>query len=186
MKRSGHTIALVGAFSCLAVAAAVSLAQDRADGRRDYSHGEHASKGHFRASEMMGMDIQNHQGENVGQVNDLVIDADTGETRYVAVTYGGFLGLGDKLFAVPYQAFSCEIDPQNSEKRLLFLDVTQEQLEGAEGFDESHWPDFADSDFTSELDRRYGVERREDARRIRRGGVSVDVNRRGVSVGVGE
>ncbi len=48
---------------------------------------------YVRASKMIGTNVQNPEGKNVGQINDFVIDADTGRIRYAAVTYGGFLGM---------------------------------------------------------------------------------------------
>ena len=110
-----------------------------------------------RASELMGTNIENSQGEGVGEIEDLVIDGNSGQVRYVAVTYGGFLGLGDKLFAVPFEAF--QVRQEDEDDYVLTLDVTQEKLEGAEGFDDENWPNFADRNFTSELDRRYGIDR---------------------------
>jgi hypothetical protein len=91
-----------------------------------------------------------------------VIDG-SGKVRYAAVTYGGVLGVGSKMFAVPFEAFKVKMDPDDADDEdpdyVLTLDVTKEQLEGDQGFDNDHWPDFADSKFTQELDRRYKVQR---------------------------
>ena len=133
----------------------------------------------IRASQLIGMNIQNSQGKSLGEVNDLVIDGNTGKVKYAAVTYGGFLGFGDKLFAVPYEAFKCGTDPDDPDEHVLMLNVNQQQLEGAEGFDQDNWPDFADRNFTSQVDKRYGVDRRRMDHR--RSGVNVDVNRNGVN-----
>lgn len=140
-----------------------------------------------RASQLTGQNIENSQGESVGEVHDVVLDVNTGKVRYVAVTYGGFLGLGDKLFAVPFEAFTCKVDPDNPDNHILILDVTQQQLDGAEGFDQDHWPNFGDTQYTAELDTRYRVNR--TARDDRGAGVDVDIdrtrrNRRGVDVDV--
>ena len=132
-----------------------------------------------RASQLLGMNIQNEQGKSVGEIQDLVIDANSGRVRYAAVTYGGFLGLGNKLFAVPFEAFKCRPDPDDKDEHVLVLDVTQERLEGATGFDKDHWPNFADPGFGRDLDKRYGVERRP-----RKAGVDVRVGPRGVDVDV--
>ena len=110
-----------------------------------------------RATSLIGMNLTNSRDESVGEIKDLVIDAISGEVKYAAVTYGGFLGVGSKLFAVPFDAF--RVRPNTSEftpgDYALTLDVTQEQLDGAQGFDVDHWPDFANPSFTQELDRRY-------------------------------
>ena len=87
----------------------------------------------------------------------------SGKVRYAAVTYGGVLGVGSKMFAVPFEAFKVKVDPDdandNDPDYVLTLDVAKEQLDGAQGFDNDHWPDFADTKFTQELDRRYKVDR---------------------------
>jgi sporulation protein YlmC with PRC-barrel domain len=114
-----------------------------------------------RASKLIGTNLKNSNDESVGEIKDLVMDASTGKVRYVAVTYGGFLGLGSKLFAVPFEAFHVR---QNTSALTpgdytLTLDVTKDQLKGAQGFDNDRWPDFANAGFTQELDRRYNVDR---------------------------
>jgi sporulation protein YlmC with PRC-barrel domain len=136
----------------------------------------------IRASQLTGMNIVNSRGEDVGKVHDVVLDGETGRVRYLAVTYGGFLGFGDKLFAVPYEAFRYQVDPNDQNEYAFVLDVTKPQMEGAQGFDQDNWPNFADNTFTSELDRRYRIERR-DALGKRRS-VDVRINRSGVDVDV--
>jgi sporulation protein YlmC with PRC-barrel domain len=114
-----------------------------------------------RASQLIGANIKNSNGDNVGEINDLVLDS-SGKVRYAAVTYGGFLGLGSKMFAVPFEAFRVQQDPDDPNDRddyVLTLNVTKEQLDGAQGFDNDHWPDFANAKMAQELDRRYNVNR---------------------------
>ncbi len=111
----------------------------------------------------------------------MVLDSRTGRVRYAAVTYGGFLGLGDKLFAVPFEAIKTKADRQDAGEYVLVLNVTQAQLEGAQGFDQDNWPNMADKNFAMELDRRYGVDRMRDRKRGSAGN-DVDVDRDGVDV----
>ncbi len=138
------------------------------------------SGANIRASQLSGMPIRNLEGKNVGSVADIVIDADSGRVRYVAVSYGGFLGFGDKLFAVPWEAFSVRTT-QDRDEYFLALDVSEEKIENAEGFDKNRWPNFSDREFTHGLDIYYGVERR---RGDSRGGVEVRVGPGGVDVEV--
>jgi sporulation protein YlmC with PRC-barrel domain len=138
---------------------------------------EHTSGANIRASQLIGMNIENRNGEGVGEINDLVIDGNTGKVRYAAVTYGGFLGVGDKMFAVPFEAFKVRRQAGDADDYVLSLDVTQEQLEGAVGFDQESWPNFADRNFTSELDRRYGIDRSTRTGQ-RDADVNTDVNER--------
>jgi sporulation protein YlmC with PRC-barrel domain len=136
----------------------------------------------IRASQLIGMNIQNDQGKGVGEVQDIVLNSRNGQVRYVAVTYGGFLGFGNKLFAVPYEAFRWKQDPDDRDDYIMVLNVTQEKLKGAEGFDDEQWPSLGDRQFLRELDKRYGVKRRE---RGRDRGVDVEVGAGGVNVEVG-
>jgi len=172
-----------------------SVAQDAANNNRGTirnatsdanTSSDHASVGkldrrtsgsNVRASQLIGANIQNDNGDSVGEINDLVIDGNTGRVRYAAVTYGGFLGMGSKLFAVPFEAFHVKSKSANSNDYVLVLNVTKDQLKGAEGFDKDRWPDFADRNFTRELERRYNVER--TANRSRGGGRGAGRNRAG-------
>lgn len=143
----------------------------------------------IRASQLIGMNIQNSQGEGVGEVNDIVLDADTGRVRYAAVTYGGLLGVGDKMFAVPFEAFECKPDPEDQDEHILVLNVAKKQLEGQTGFDQDHWPNFADRKFTADLDKRYGVERRTRNRdrlrnRDREADIDLKIGEDGIDVNV--
>ncbi|QDU46159.1 PRC-barrel domain protein [Symmachiella dynata] len=117
----------------------------------------------IRASQLHGLNIQNPEGKSVGEIQDLVINANNGDVQYAAVTYGGFLGLGDKMFAVPFEAFKCQPNPDDKNEHIAVLNVTQEQLEGARGFDQEHWPNFADRSYTNELYKRYKVKHDRDA-----------------------
>jgi sporulation protein YlmC with PRC-barrel domain len=108
---------------------------------------------HFRASTIDGMKVRNAKGEDIGKVRDLVIDMSKGAVVYAALDFGGFLGVGDKLFAVPWSAFRCE---SNDKEKFLVLDTTKERLEKAPGFDKSHWPDMADPAWSHDIDNYYG------------------------------
>lgn len=143
---------------CLALVAATAVAGVKSERNRAGKLDDKTTGANIRASQLIGMNIQNTKGEGVGEVKDIVLDANTGRVRYAAVTYGGFLGVGNKLFAVPFAAFKIRQDKDDRDEYLLVLDVNKKTLEGAEGFDQEHWPDFADPKLTRELDIRYGVD----------------------------
>jgi sporulation protein YlmC with PRC-barrel domain len=63
-----------------------------------------------RASEIIGLKVKNAAGKDLGTINDIVLDAAQSNIRYYAVSYGGWLGLGDKLFAVPPKSFEWRQD----------------------------------------------------------------------------
>lgn len=125
----------------------------------------------IRVSQLMGMNIVNRQGESVGEIKDIALDSASHKVCYAAVSYGGFLGFGNKLFAVPFEAFQVQVKGDATSNRdrsltasdyVLVLNVTQEQLEGQEGFDQDNWPNLGDESLARALDKRYGVNREED------------------------
>jgi len=136
----------------------------------------------IRVSKLIGMNIQNSRKESVGQIKDIVIDPASTRIQYVAVTYGGFLGVGDKLFAVPMRAIQVQQDPDSRDRVVLVLDVTKEQMNGAQGFDESNWPNFADKNFSTEMYRRYKIEDNWNRDVRNDGKVDVNVARDGAKV----
>jgi hypothetical protein len=101
---------------------------------------------------LTGNDVRNLQGEDVGHIKELMIDLRTGRITYAVLSFGGILGLGDKLFAVPWAALRL-----NQEENFFLLDVFKERLEKAPGFDKDHWPNMQDPAWSSEVDRYYGV-----------------------------
>jgi len=111
----------------------------------------------FKASELMGLNIRSTNDENVGEVKDLRILPD-GKIGYAVVSFGGFLGIGDKLFAVPFEAL--HIVKSSDNKLYAHLDVTEQTLKAKQGFDKDHWPDKADETFMTGAPRQVGqVER---------------------------
>ena len=107
---------------------------------------------HFRTSAIEGMSVRNHEDEHLGKVKDLVIELETGTIVYAALDFGGFIGIGDKLFAVPWDAFKLEA---NDKGEHLVRATTKEKLKSAPGFDKSHWPVAGDPAW-SHVDKFYG------------------------------
>lgn len=99
-----------------------------------------------KASVLIGHAVRDAQGEDIGEIEDLVIGVDSDQVRYAVLSFGGFLDIGDKLFAIPMQAFN--FDPNENE---FVLNVTEEQLENAPGFDANNWPDTATQDWDAEF-----------------------------------
>ncbi len=204
MKRTLTTFASFMAASCLMLTstqAQQSSGQDRTrSGVADASKLDAKTGGtSVRVSKLIGYNIQNSQGESVGEIKDIVVDPQNGKIKYAAVTYGGFLGVGNKMFAVPFEAFKVQIDPDevgdddiDDDDYVLILNVTQQQLEGEKGFDEDHWPNMADRQWAANLDKRYGINRDTDTnvrrnranRRNAVDGVDVEVGNGGVKVDV--
>lgn len=104
------------------------------------------------ASSINGTSVKNGEGENLGDIEDLMIDLSEGRVAYAVVSFGGFLGMGDKLFAVPFSALRCDC-----ENKVFVLDVPKEKLENAPGFDKDNWPDTADRTWGADIHTHYGV-----------------------------
>lgn len=104
------------------------------------------------ATTLIGDDVVNPAGEGLGKIEDFMLDLPEGRIRYAVLSFGGFLGMGDKLFAVPPETLA--IDTEN--KRLV-LDVSKERLENAPGFDKDDWPDTAEPDWQLEVHEFYGT-----------------------------
>ena len=103
-----------------------------------------------RASKVIGMDVENAQGEDLGKITDLVLDFDNGQIAYVAVGSGGVLGVGDTLHAVPWKSLKLS---DKMDKFVLNVDKTQ--WKNAPGFDKDKWPAVADSAFRQQIDTYY-------------------------------
>jgi len=103
------------------------------------------------ASTLKGDKVVNLQGEDLGKIEDLMIDLERGRVAYAVLSFGGFLGLGDKLFAIPWEALAVD----TAEKRIV-LNVDKELLKRAPGFDKNHWPDMTDAAWGSQLYGYYG------------------------------
>lgn len=110
----------------------------------------------FRSSELIGMPIRNRAGKDLGKIEDFVVEMNSGDVRYAAISFGGFAGFGDKLFAVPWKALAFKFGEQD---RYFVFDVTPEQLEKSPGFDQNNWPDVADPAWSASIDKHYGIRR---------------------------
>lgn len=86
----------------------------------------------------MGNKVVNSAGEQLGTMTELMIDLEAGLVAYAVLSFGGFPGLGNKLFAIPWEALTL-----NPEEHTFILDVDQEVLEEAPGFDKDHPPEHA-------------------------------------------
>lgn len=96
------------------------------------------------ASSLIGEKVVNYKGEDLGKVKEIMLNTNTGKVVYVVISFGGFLGVGDKLFAVPMSAL--KFDTANAQFK---LNKSKEDLENASGFDKNNWP-ATSSDYWSE------------------------------------
>lgn len=91
------------------------------------------------AKTLTGDTVCDAEGKQLGKIEEIMLDTRGGRIAYAVMSFGGFLGMGDKLFAVPWDAL--ELDVEN---KGFVLRVEKERLEAAPGFDKNHWPAMAD------------------------------------------
>ena len=104
------------------------------------------------ADTVTGNKVVNPQQEDLGKIEHLMIDLETGRIAYAVLSFGGFLGMGDKLFAIPWSALALD----TVEKRFI-LNVDKELLKRAPGFDKDHWPNMADQTWGAKVFTYYGA-----------------------------
>jgi sporulation protein YlmC with PRC-barrel domain len=105
------------------------------------------------ADTLIGNTVVNHKDENVGDIKEIMLDVPNGRIVYAVLSFGGFLSMGEKLFAVPWGALKLD----TSNKRFV-LNVDKERLEKAPGFDKDKWPDMADPSWTRKVHSYYGTQ----------------------------
>ncbi|HUD98176.1 MAG TPA: PRC-barrel domain-containing protein [Bryobacteraceae bacterium] len=104
------------------------------------------------AETLTGDRVVNRQKEDLGTIEHLMIDVEKGRVAYAVLSFGGFLGLGDKLFAIPWSALAVD-----TTERQFVLDVDKKLLDKAPGFDKAHWPNMADRTWGAEVATYYGA-----------------------------
>ena len=101
---------------------------------------------HVSSSTLTGNKVINHHDDDLGKVEDLMIDTNSGNVDYAVLSFGGVLGIGDKLFAIPMNAIEIDTD-----KKCCVLNVEKDRLKDAPGFDKDNWPDTADARWQSTI-----------------------------------
>jgi sporulation protein YlmC with PRC-barrel domain len=104
------------------------------------------------ASTLAGDSVKNTAGEDLGKIDEIMIDIPSGRVAYAVISFGGVLRMGNKLFAVPWEALTVDED-----EKCFVMDVDRQTLESAPGFDKDNWPDMADTSWGTEIYRHYGA-----------------------------
>lgn len=103
------------------------------------------------ASTLAGDSVKNSAGENLGKLDEIMIDIPSGRIAYAVLSFGGFLKMGNKLFAVPWNVLRV-----NEDEKCFILEVDKATLENAPGFDKDNWPDMADTTWGANIYSYYG------------------------------
>jgi sporulation protein YlmC with PRC-barrel domain len=122
-------------------------------------HAVDAPDGRYRrvvaAGTLTGGRVRNPAGEDLGKIEEIMIDIPTGRVAYAVIAFGGVMGIGEKLFAVPWRALSL-----NERDHEFVLDVDRRRMEDSPGFDPNHWPDMADPVWEAQADEVYSPHHR--------------------------
>jgi len=159
MKHKFKIIASASVASLLALAALGQetinqpIAQTGATPQSGIKTRDDQLNGAAKASEIIGMTVNNLQGEKLGKVENFAVDLSAGRIVAVIISSGGFLGMGNELSAVPPSALKF-----NAEHDTLQLDATKESLASSPHFKANEWPDLSQPGYVGGVYRAYNVE----------------------------
>ncbi|MCH7344747.1 PRC-barrel domain-containing protein [Pelomonas sp. CA6] len=152
LRTRGRTVGVSVLLSALLAAAGLpAVAQTSPSGSGTSAQSQAAAARDARVSQLIGKEVRNPQGEKLGEINDLIVDVNNEVIHYAILSFGGVMGLGDKLFAYPLSVFR-----HASDRDELVLDVDKERLKRAPGFERNRWPDWSSSDYTASVERHFG------------------------------
>jgi sporulation protein YlmC with PRC-barrel domain len=103
------------------------------------------------ATALLSDRVRNSAGEDLGKIEDVAIDPQTGTIQYAVLSFGGVLGVGNKLFPIPWSALS--ISPSRD---YLLVDIDKESLRRAPSFERNDWPNMADPVWRRNINDHYG------------------------------
>lgn len=103
---------------------------------------------------LVGNVVCNESGEKLGHIKEIMLDTITGNVSYAVLSFGGMLGIGSKLFAVPWYRLKFD-----SSKKHFVLNVDKDRLKNAQGFDKKRWPDMADKSWDIQMHSYYASTR---------------------------
>jgi sporulation protein YlmC with PRC-barrel domain len=104
------------------------------------------------ASTLQGDKVVNLEGQDIGKIEELMIDVVSGRVAYAVLSFGGLLGMGSKLFALPWSTLTID-----ETKKRFVANVNKQTLEQMQGFDKEHWPDLGDLDYAQGVYRQWGA-----------------------------
>jgi sporulation protein YlmC with PRC-barrel domain len=140
----------IAALTLCVIAAPPVMAQNNQRDRAIRATAEMPDLWLFKASELIGKEVRNNADEKLGKIDEIALDITDGRIAYAVLSFGGFLGMGDKLFAVPWDALQLKPRDRTKDSELIFVfNVDKDRLKGAPGFDKNAWPDMADTTWST-------------------------------------
>jgi hypothetical protein len=110
------------------------------------NYGEGSDLSFMRANNLANSDVFNHKYEGLGSIKEFILNMQTGEVGYAVLSYGGILGIAERLFAVPFKALVLDI----KNKRFI-LKIEKDKIQNAPGFVAEHWPNMADKKWNNSI-----------------------------------
>ena len=101
---------------------------------------------------VVGKDVKNLAEENLGEIKEVMLDKVSGKVAYVVLESGTFLGMGGKLFAIPWSSLNYDVTEE-----CFRLNVDKEKIKTAPGFDKDNWPDMSDRTWGQSIFDFYGL-----------------------------
>ncbi len=163
MKKKIIVMALTSALAIPFASTAIAQADNSsgASASSPQASKKREQRNDMRASELLGKSVRNKEGKDLGKVEDVLVSMNSGRVQYTVLSFGGFLGVGDKFFAVPLEAFD-----RSQQRDHLVLNVSEERLKNAEGFDKDKWPNYReDPSFFDKVRNTFGTEASRDETR---------------------
>lgn len=105
-----------------------------------------------KSHEVINVTVKDMQERNLGKIEELVLNKQSGQVCYVVLSFGGILGLGDKFFALPWRLFNYDTDNE-----CFVINIPKEKLEQAPGFDKNNWPDMSEMSWSRNIDQYYDM-----------------------------
>ena len=103
------------------------------------------------ATAVIGDKVVNPTGESLGKIEELMLDLEKGRVAYAVLSFGGVMGLGEKLFAIPFEALKLDATREH-----FTLDVDKDKMRNAPGFDKKNPPQASDRTWGAEVYKFYG------------------------------
>lgn len=101
----------------------------------------------IRATELIGKDVDDRSGKDAGEIEDVVVNMNSGRVSYAVLDFDKAWSPDDKLLPMPLTAFTFPTD----KKKDIVLNVARNQLDMKKGFDEDNWPDLNSAEFRQDM-----------------------------------
>ncbi len=102
------------------------------------------------ASKVNGTSVYNQLGDSLGSIYDVMLDKRSGQVGYAVLSFGGFLGMGEKYHPLPWNRLT-----YSEQHGGYVIDLDKRQLEGAPAYSTSDNPDWTTGAYSDSVDKYY-------------------------------